>query len=1324
MSVSNNSVKTICENYITIDNDGCIDFKSPFKEEIEKNNILKDEALFILLYLINLIRHNPDYKSDFERALFLIDVFKGAKWRGKNLFKSSDRFNKCYNVEIQIVIDYLFSLARNPDIEIKNFPNQPNLNNNINKKSLKKYFDDFSTDELCYLLDLNPDLNFLKDKVLKNKVIDELLEKPFDIGKLNKNSLDYIKNIINSENQNQSLTIEEIVSNQNFHLFKLKNQFEKRHEEELRIEELQRKKEEQQRLEEERRRKLEELRRKEAEEQRRLEEERIKKIHELKMREMEEERRLEEERRKQYEELRKKKEKLKKLEEIKKKRQLDSIIKQIKLFNCKTISEMILLEEQYSEIYKKIINNSSYFIEDNEILLFKKYFSSLDEMKQINSVIQEIEKNNSLTDFKEDLMKKGFLNYSRRQELIKKYEFSFNAILKMDNFSDFLMEKVYNDFEYLINFKETYEDLKNYKDLSDEKPNRIKKLNEKILDDEIKENPEFFKDISDQNKKRAIVIDEKNVKVNAGAGTGKTFTIQNKVNYLIEKRGVSPKKILCLCYTSAGAEDLNKKVNKNRDEENQVEACTFHEFCRRVARKCGIFKGKTNRKLLRDVIINYSMELDDDEKLTKLIDYFSYYINSPADRGDINTYEELLDYENERDLKTLRKKFYESGANYTMKGETVDSIGELIIANYLFRHNIDYVYGQEYKSPLVFTVQSFLYSGNSFSLISPELQKEWLNKFISKYQWETYVPDFYLPENDIYLEHFGIGHSDNEKWLGKDYEPQIQRKIKYHELHQTKLIKTYYCYLEDGILEEKLEEILRVNEVTIGQKDPKEILDVLRKTNKAEDFDNFNKLIESFINIFEAQNKEKNQFNVFRKINETESDGYKKNRQKLFLDIVSDIYDIYYGSNEGERIDNNREVSLALELIQTKKYSGDYDYILIDEYQDINPIRSLLLQSLQEITNANFFVVGDDWQSIYKFTGSDLSLFLDIDRYFPNSELIKLEENRRNHERLIEISSDFIMRNEKQEKKKLKSIKPNELNPNPIKIVKYSVNPKRNKVLKLYSIIIRLIHKNPKKDKTRILLLGRNNNDIKEFTNNNSIFQSFSYTNKIKCLIRPLDITFMTIHKSKGLQFDEVIVLNFKDELNGFPNKIEDDSILDFLKDKEQCPYAEERRLLYVALTRTFNNVYLLAPVQEESIFIDELVEKYKIKRSGIIINKNLDQNFYKHISNGPFDCKKTGIPCPNCEDGKITVVRNNKTGKQYIRCSNHPVPDPSHYNGGPYWGNLEDYIFLEKCPDPNCEGVLIKDFDKDRLICSLNQETGCKQTKKIDILDYYKDED
>lgn len=1224
MATSKKVIKNICRDYVTIDYNGVIDFKLTLKDNIRNNSISEDDALFILLDLLYQINHGLKYKF-FSKNLFdLITDVKKYNKENKKYLKEKILFKKHYYHELKQVIDYIISLAKERNIESKNITiEKPKENIKNRKKLIKTKLKDFQHNDLCCILNLDHTLNFEREKVLKNRIVDALLEMSFDEDKLNNCSTEDIKEILNSNNESSGMRNEEIIKIQNVRLYKLLDEFKDNYKIQLEKEEKLKKEIEKQ----ERRKKQEQERlRKEAE---------------------------------------------------------------IKARKLKIENEHLQKERQ-------------------------------EKQRQINSLIEKEIKTNIglLNSFDDDLKNNGFLNYSKREKIINTYKSLYELTSEVNKFPIFLKNRIYQEFPNLKSFMEYYKDLINYKNLSDEKHNRIKKLNERILDDEIKDNPEFFKDITDPNKRRAIVIDEKNVKVNAGAGTGKTFTIQNKVNYLIEKRGISPKKILCLCYTGDGAEDLNKKVNENRDENNQVEACTFHEFCRRVAKKCRINKGKTNRRLLKDIIHNYSMKLADDEKLIKLIDYFSYYINSPADKEDINTYDELLNYENERDLKTLRKKFYESGANYTMKGETVDSIGELIIANYLFRHNINYVYGDEYKSKLIEIIQRFLYSGNSFSLINLELQKEWFEKFISDYSWETYVPDFYLPEKDIYLEHFGIGHSDNEKWLGKDYEPQIKRKIKYHELHQTKLIKTYYYYLEDGVLEEKLEAILRDNGVTIGHKNPKEILDVLQKTNKIKDFDNFNKLIESFINIFEAQNKEKNQFDSFIKMNESEINGYKRNRQKLFLDIVRDIYNIYYESNEGKRIDHNREVSLALELIQTNRYSASYDYIFIDEYQDINPIRSLLLQSLQKITNAKLFVVGDDWQSIYKFNGSDLNLFIDFDKHFPNSEFINLQENRRNYDRLNHISSRFIMRNEKQEKKKLISKKRN--NPNPINIVYYSLNPKSNKVLKLYSIILRIAKRNPK---SRILLLGRNNNDINEFTNKNAIFQSFDYTDKIKCLQNPkLDITFMTIHSSKGLEYDDVIILNFKDKLNGFPNKIEDDSVLRFLKEKEKCPYAEERRLLYVALTRTLNNVYLLAPTYKESVFIEELSNKHKVKQLSLRIDKNLEKNFYKpHKSNEPFDYRKTDIKCPNCKDGKITVVRNNMNDPptQYIRCSNHP-DDSYHYNGGPYWGDLEDYIFIEKCPNPNCGGVLIRDYKKDKLICTLNHQEGCKQTKKINLDDYY----
>lgn len=824
-------------------------------------------------------------------------------------------------------------------------------------------------------------------------------------------------------------------------------------------------------------------------------------------------------------------------------------------------------------------------------------------------------RNNSdlIKEFLTEIKNNGFLSFEKREEIMVKYSPIYNIISELNKSSDSYKQKLFLEFDNLEEFVKTFEDLINYTNLSDTpEDNEIRKINEKALDTEIKENEDFFKDIDDVYKKRAIVIDEKNVRVNAGAGTGKTFTIQNKVKYLIERKGVSPDKILCLSYTVKGAADLDEKVNQNLDKDSEVKAYTFHGFCRSVASDCGLRK-TTDRDILETAVLNYTKNLND-RKLNKLIEYFGYYINSPVDDEDYNTYDELLAYENGKDLKTLKTKFYGSGVStLTMQGEIVKSIGELMIANYLFMHEIEYEYETIYESMILDILENnFLYSG-IYSALNLESKEVWVNNLIAELEhWRSYRPDFYLPEYDIYLEHFGIARNNDGNWLGEGYIDQMNRKREFHKLNNTKLLETYYYYLPEGRLIEELEKLLLENGVEIGQMNREDILEILKATNRVDDFENFNNLVMSFINIFEAQNRERKQFIEFKKQNKLVADGYKRKRQELFLDIVNEIYNVYYRRNNGKKIDNNREISLALELIQTKKYFGAFDYIFIDEYQDINPIRSLLLGSLQKLTNAKLFVVGDDWQSIYRFNGSDVNLFIDFDKDFPNSELIKLEENRRNFDDLNDIASDFIMKNEKQERKKLISKNKWKLEEPPIKIVNYSPKPDKKKVLQLYEIINQIVKDNPNNDNIRILLLGRNNKDIEEFTGT-SLFKLDNMRDRVKiiCLEKPeLDITFMSIHKSKGLEYDEVVILNFKDYLSGFPNKIEDDSVLRFLKDKEEFVYAEERRLLYVGLTRTRNNVYLLSPKYDKSIFIKELVENYDINPIEFDVDERLEENF------------------------------------------------------------------------------------------------------------------
>ena len=302
---------------------------------------------------------------------------------------------------------------------------------------------------------------------------------------------------------------------------------------------------------------------------------------------------------------------------------------------------------------------------------------------------------------------------------------------------------------------------------------------------------------------------------------------------------------------------------------------------------------------------------------------------------------------------------------------------------------------------------------------------------------------------------------------------------------------------------------------------------------------------------------------------------YKK--EKILLTIILNIYLKYDNYlKENNEIDFDDMIIVATKLIKEQKSTWNTRYIIIDEYQDTSQIRFLLVKEILNKTKAKLMVVGDDFQSIYKFTGCDISLFLNFKDYFPTAKIRKIEKTYRNSNELIKIAGTFIMKNKKQLKKNLSSDKNLK---NPIKILKYT------NINKIFLEIIKELSKNKNQ---KIMILGRNNKDIymlldeniKLNSNNQVTVKEYEY----------LDIIYMTVHKSKGLESDNVIIINLENKTTGFPNKIKDEKITRLVtKIKDTYPYSEERRLFYVALTRTKNKVFLLVPQKNPSIFINEL---------------------------------------------------------------------------------------------------------------------------------------
>ncbi len=346
-------------------------------------------------------------------------------------------------------------------------------------------------------------------------------------------------------------------------------------------------------------------------------------------------------------------------------------------------------------------------------------------------------------------------------------------------------------------------------------------------------------------------------------------------------------------------------------------------------------------------------------------------------------------------------------------------------------------------------------------------------------------------------------------------------------------------------------------------------LEILKKENK-DKYIQFKNLLITFINLFKSNNYDISKFDEFLDINYSE--------KYILLKILKELYKQYDTELKSKcEVDFNDMINYATYIVKNNGYIKKYKYIIIDEYQDTSVTKYELIKEIKNKTNAKLFAVGDDFQSIYRFTGCNLDIFIKFNEYFNYSKILKIQNTYRNSMELIKVAGNFIMKNKYQIKKKLKS---NKRLYKPIKVIYFK---------NIQDIFEKLINKID----TNILILGRNNNDIYKVLNNN--FNLLDNGDIIYKTNTNKKLKFMTVHKSKGLEEDNVIIINLEDNICGFPSKITNNEILKLvLNEKDLYPYEEERRLFYVALTRTKNNVYLLVNKESESIFVNELIKKYR----------------------------------------------------------------------------------------------------------------------------------
>lgn len=739
--------------------------------------------------------------------------------------------------------------------------------------------------------------------------------------------------------------------------------------------------------------------------------------------------------------------------------------------------------------------------------------------------------------------------------------------------------------------------------------------NNKFIEKELKECDTLFSNIEgqslDKQQRLAVIKDEDNNLVIAGAGSGKTTTVAGKVAYVIDRFKVKPDEILLITFTKKASDEMKHRIKQKMNID--IEVNTFHSFGRKVIGEAtndmpSVIEEKQFYAEMRKI---FNSLFKDSDYASKVIKFITEYRLEPKDDNDFKSHGEYITYLKENNIRTYKTVEVVINGRRTMLREYCKSLEEVQIANFLFLNGVNYKYEEPYQ---------YKTSDNIYA---------------------QYKPDFYLPDYDIYIEHFGLIDRNNNvpNWFSssnglsaKDkYNSDIAWKRNTHSNFKTTLVETFSYENKEGFLLERLKTKLEAKGVVFKQRTNDEIWQILNSIAKDE-VSALDTLINTFLNLFKSNNFEIEKLTAQIASFKEESI---KNRYYLFLDIFTPILNKYNEFLKSKNlIDFSDMINDAAFYISKNKFKNKFKYIIIDEFQDTSIGRFKLINALLESNKScRLFAVGDDWQSIYRFAGSDISLFTEFEKHFGVTEFSKIETTYRFGSSMIDISSNFILANPNQTPKALKAFTNNTLSP--IEII-HSNSFKNDDPYPFIAALNQINEENlASSKKLKILALSRYNHIIDLYKERTDLFSvKYNEVEKnftIKYLELPhLEVQFLSVHRSKGLQGDYVIILNCVSGQYGFPSEQADDPILNLLLSKsDQFKNGEERRLFYVALTRSKKKTFITTNSTYKSKFIDEIDP-----------NHIVDEN----------------SKCPVCKEGDTIVYEGiNRNGNPYIRytCSN-----------------------------------------------------------------------
>lgn len=672
-------------------------------------------------------------------------------------------------------------------------------------------------------------------------------------------------------------------------------------------------------------------------------------------------------------------------------------------------------------------------------------------------------------------------------------------------------------------------------------------------------------DLSALNDKQreAVISENKRLLVLAGAGSGKTKTLLQKLIYLIEEKGVSPSKILAITFTKNATNEMldrliisadstgeyekqlfdkrRTKIEKDKERFLQqkkhkwidgLTVKTFHSFCYSVLRNDGVNEFDNKFRIIGDEKKDEEDELSKHVAPETVFEVFHKILIENCENTEylLKLKRYILDYIVDKiHLKKDDNNFFSKDGKHftTLDGTKVRSKSEQFIADWFYRHSIKYEYEPELN------VKDF-----------------------------SFHPDFFVHEANLYLEHIS-----DLSYPTKAKEEQFQKG-------KLLLVKTFDSMTKDSALfNHTLDKVIKNRLPSDYQKST--------SLNYREEFNHYHSDVKDFIqqvirvtDMIKVEN-----ISIDTVLQNARKDQHERIRNfyELAIPIVKGFID--YCTNKSY-LDFNDLISKSTSLFLNhddviQKYRNKFEYILVDEFQDVNNLQVELIKLL--LTNkTQLFCVGDDWQSIYGFRGSNVNYIVEFEKHFDNAEIIKLNLNYRSTQNIVGASNEVIKHNKFKVDKDVQASKISEH-----KIVVFSGNNLEENIQFCSEKVNELL-----KD-------GFNNDEILFLYRRNKMFSP--YFNFFKG--EGTRVQGKTIHASKGLEAKVVFIIGLTEGNGGFPDIWLEDRIFQIIKKaNHDVLMEEERRLFYVAITRAKDKLFLITEKGNESSFLKEIPDVFTVR--------------------------------------------------------------------------------------------------------------------------------